>query len=343
LDDGILKSVRTMKKNVIKVEITYKSIVFVLLLILSVLFVYKIREMLLELFVAILITTTLNPIVNKLSKRMIPRVLAIVVVYLLMFGVLGVTIASLIPAVIDQSSKFVSGIPIYVERLGIFGPYSEQILSQVISMVSSFPGQLARFTLTAFTNVFSLLAIFIFAFYLLLYRDKLYGQLEYLLGEEKAKSINKFALILEKKLGGWARGQLMLMFIIFLTTYVGLLILGIPYALPLAILAGLLEIVPYIGPIISAIPAVIIALSISPFLGISTVILYILVQQLENYLIVPKVMQKSVGVNPIVTLLALSIGLRLAGIVGVLLSIPIVVALQVFLTEYFTAKNLNES
>ena len=135
------------------------------------------------------------------------------------------------------------------------------------------------------------------------------------------------------------RGQLLLMLAIGLATFLGLILLGIPYALPLAILAGLLEIIPTLGPIIAAIPSIIIGFGISPFIGFAVAFLALLVQQLESYFLVPKVMEKSVGVSPIVTLLALAVGAKLAGIAGVFISMPVLITSQVLLKEYLSSKD----
>jgi predicted PurR-regulated permease PerM len=110
--------------------------------------------------------------------------------------------------------------------------------------------------------------------------------------------------------------------------------MGIPYALPLAILAGVLEIIPLLGPIISAVPIALIGFGISPVIGFAVIALSFSVQQIENYLLVPKIMEKSVGVSPIITLLALAIGARFAGVVGAIISIPTVIMLQVLAKEY---------
>ncbi len=99
-------------------------------------------------------------------------------------------------------------------------------------------------------------------------------------------------------------------------------------------IAGTLEIIPYIGPVIAAIPAIILGFSISPFVGFASIGLAILVQQLENYVLVPKIMEKSTGVSPIVTLLALAIGYRIAGIVGMIISIPFVIVIQTLLLNH---------
>ena len=122
------------------------------------------------------------------------------------------------------------------------------------------------------------------------------------------------------------------------SSYIGFIILGIPYALPLALLAGIFEIVPYLGPVVASIPAIILGFSISPFVGGATIGLAVLIQQLENYLFVPKIMEKSTGVSPIITLLSLAVGAKLAGITGMVISIPIVIIIQTLLQNRFQEK-----
>jgi predicted PurR-regulated permease PerM len=124
------------------------------------------------------------------------------------------------------------------------------------------------------------------------------------------------------------------MFFVGLATYIGLLIIGIPFALPLAILAGLFEIVPFLGPIVASVPAIIIGLGISPLTGLGVAAMAFLINQLENYLLVPKIMEKSVGISPLIILIALTIGARLAGIIGIIISVPFVITLQVLVSEY---------
>ena len=130
---------------------------------------------------------------------------------------------------------------------------------------------------------------------------------------------------------------LLLMLLIGVLSYIGFIALGIPYALPLAMLAGIFEIVPYVGPILASIPAIILGFSISPFLGFAAVGLAVLIQQLENYVLVPKITERSTGVSPIVTLLSLAIGFRLAGIVGMIISIPIVIIIQTLVQHKYSS------
>ena len=121
--------------------------------------------------------------------------------------------------------------------------------------------------------------------------------------------------------------------IIGLLSYIGLTVLGIPYALPLSLIAGVLEVIPVIGPIISAIPAILIAVVFSPFLGLGVAALYFVIQQLENHLIVPQVMKRAVGLNPLVVILAIAIGSKLLGLAGALLAVTLAVVGQIIVTE----------
>ena len=136
-------------------------------------------------------------------------------------------------------------------------------------------------------------------------------------------------------MGSWVRGELTLMLAVGIFTYIGLSILGVEIALPLAILAGILEIVPNIGPIISAVPAVLVALTIHPLTALATASLYFLVQLAENNFLVPKIMQKAVGVNPLISILGLMIGFRLAGPAGAILALPSIIVIHTIGLEYF--------
>ena len=317
-----------------KIEISHKTVIFTILFLIFLWFLFQIRDIILIFFLALLIMAILNPFVSRLSKYKIPRVLSILLVYILTFGIIGVTLASIIPPLIDQTTSFVNNLPKFIANLGLPSVIGGQIINELVSQIGALPGQVAKVTVSVFSNVIGVLTVFVFAFYMLLARDKSDKQLSSLFGEKRSKDIGKIIGLLEKRLGEWARAQLALMLVIGISTYIGLSLLGIPFALPLSILAGLLEIVPYIGPIIAAIPAVIIGFGISSIIGFATAALTFLVQQLENLVFVPTIMQKSAGVSPIATLLALAVGFRLAGLVGVLISVPIFITVQVVTKEY---------
>ncbi len=312
-----------------KVEISHRTIIFTFVLVGFIWFVFLIKEIIFTLFVALLIMVILNPLVRKLSRFRIPRGPSVLIVYFFVFGVVGVSLASVIPVLLEQTGNFAQGLPSYIEHLNINSAIADQVSRQLLAQVGTLPGRIVELTVSVVSNFISVLTVLTFTFYLLLLRDKLESQLVFLFGEKKSQEIGDLIDELEVKLGGWARGQLLLMVTVGFFNYIGLTLLGVPFALPLGILAGFLEILPYIGPVIAGIPAVVIGFGISPLIGAATVALAFLVQQVENYVLVPKIMERSVGVNPVVTLLSLAIGFRIAGIVGVLVSIPVVITLRV--------------
>lgn len=321
-----------------KIEISHKTVIFTVVFLIFLWFLYFIRDILLQLFVALLVMAILNPLVIKLSKFRIPRTISVLLAYLIAFGLFGVVLAGIIPALIEQTTSFVNSLPKYLDNLGISWVLGERLLTQFFSQLITLPGQILKVGVSVFSNVLSVVTVLIFTFYLLLARDKLDDQLGVFFGEEKKREIRRIIDHLEGKLGGWARAELTLMVLVGIFSFVGLTLLGIPFALPLALLAGLLEIIPTLGPILAAVPSVIIGFSISPLMGLATTSLAFLIQQVENYVFVPKVMEKSVGVSPIITLLALAIGFRLAGLVGAAISVPVVITLQVLSKEYLLSK-----
>lgn len=321
-----------------KIEISHKTVIFTVVFLLGLWFLYSIRDIILGLFAALLIMAILNPLVTRLTKFKVPRSLSVLLTYFLVFGVLGFVLASIVTPLVEETANFANGLPKYLENLGIASFFGQEAMQNLISQIVSLPGQVFKVGVSVFSNLVATFAALVFAFYLLIARDKLAIQLESLFGEEKSKRIGGVIDKLETKLGSWARGEFILMVLVGLTIFIGLKLLGIPYALPLAILAGLMEIIPSLGPIITAIPTVIIGLGISPVMGLATAALIFLVHQLEGYLFVPKVMQKSAGISPIATLLSIAIGAKLAGIVGVLISVPVLITLQVLLKEYLSQK-----
>lgn len=327
------------------IELSHRTIIFTVFFLAFVWFLAQIIQIIIALFIAILLMTALNPAVDKLAKTKIPRPFAILIVYLLLVGVVVLGLAWIIPPFVDQATRLVNRFPAFVdqiggwfESLGISG-IDKSIIDSQISQVGNIPFDIVRFTVSFFSNIVLVFSVLVITFYLLIERKNLDKYLLILFGDDGEKRAKKFVDHLEARLGGWVRGEITLMSIIGVMTYIGLRLLGIPYALPLAIFAGILEALPNIGPVISAIPGVVIALTISPVMGLATAALYFLVQQLENSLIVPKVMQKATGVNPLVTILSLAIGFHLAGPLGAILAVPVVIVIHVLATEALFSKS----
>lgn len=317
-----------------KIEISHRTIIFAVLVLLSLGLVFILRDLILELFVAVLLMAIFGPMVSGLSKYKVPRVVSVLLTYVLIIGALVGTVSLLIPAVVNETTSFVNNLPGYLSNIGVTQVISSEIIKGFANNAGMAPGAIFQFTFSIVNNIVAILAVLMFAFYMLVSRDKLEDQLGISFGEEKKKELGGLIDTLEKKLGGWARGELILMLVVGVATYIGLRIIGIPYALPLAILGGILEIVPLLGPIVAAIPSVLIGFGISPLTGLGVAAMAFLIQQLENYVLVPKIMEKSAGVSPLVTLIALAVGARLAGVVGAIISVPVVITLQILTKKY---------
>lgn len=318
-----------------KIEISHRTIIFTIFFLILIWFLYQIRQIILAVFISVVLMSALNPTIDRLERVKIPRILAIIIVYLLILGGFGVVLSFVIPALIDQTSFFVNRLVSFLKGFHFFGIKTD-ILAAQVAQFGSIPANLLKLIVSAFSNLLTLAALFVITFYLLLERKNLDRYLMILFGDNEKKA-KGFVDKVEKKLGGWVRGEVALMTIVGLLTYIGLRLLGMEFALPLALLAGILEIIPNIGPLVAAVPAVLVGLGTSLWMGAAVAALYFLVQQIENSVIVPKVMQKAAGVNPLATILGLTIGFKIAGIVGAVLAIPLVLVIQVVASEIFTS------
>lgn len=275
--------------------------------------------------------TALRPLVEALVTIKIPRVFAILLIYILIFGGIGGVIASLIPSIAVQSNRLVQELPGYAEKVIPTLDINIQAITQEIAPITQ---NILRVGVEVFNNIINIVTVLVFTLYLLLSRNNVKTLLQQFTNEETGEKIHTVLRDIELKLGYWARGQFILMVIIGVTSYIGLTLLKVEYALPLAVFAGLLELVPMIGPIVAAIPAVLVALTISPVLAISVAAMYFVIQQFENHLIVPFIMRKAVGFSPIITIVAFMIGARFAGVVGAVLAIPVILVLQVVIAYF---------
>lgn len=319
-----------------KIDISHKTVIFIAVFILGLWMIYLIRDLLLILFVAVILMSALSPLVRFLAKFRVPKSLAIAITYIIIIAIASGLLAIVLPPLLEETSRLFLTLPPHLEQLFDIAAIDKSVLQSQLSSISR---NVFSITLAAFSNLLTIIFLLVLTFYLILERDSLEVKIASLfVGREER--FKKLIMQIEDKLGGWFRGQLLLSFIIGILSYIGLMILGIPYALPLAVVAGILEVVPVIGPIISAIPAVLIAVTVSPLLAIGVAAMYFVIQQLENNLIVPQVMQRAVGLNPLVVILAIAVGSRLLGFAGALLAVPIAVVLQIIVTEIIEERKL---
>lgn len=314
-----------------KIEISHRTIIFTVVFLLALWLLFQIRDILFLVFIAFILMTALRPLVDWLSWVKVPRVVAILFIYGVVFGFFGVSLAGAVPTLVVQSTKFIQELPTFLEKVLPYWNIDARSLSQQIAPISE---NVLKLTVGIFSNLVTTLTVLVFTFYFLLERKKLESFLTNTMGEDAAERIIVTLKEVESRLGAWVNGQILLMALIGVAVYFGLTMLHVEFALPLAIIAGVLEIVPMIGPIASAIPAILVALTVSPFLALSVVALYFIIQQVENNIFVPLILRKSVGFSPIVTIFSLMVGARLAGAVGAILTVPIVLVLQVILRAF---------
>ncbi len=316
-----------------KIEISHRTIIFTVLFILSLRFLYEIRTILLALYIAIILMAALNPIVDRIEKWGLPRWAGILLLYLLIFVVFAGPIAGLIPPLVEQTDSLIQTVMDLADRLSAFGLSSTKIQAQ-LQELSGLPSQILKLSVSILSNIASVIGVLIMAFYLLMERANLEEFLLYLFGQNGKDRANSVIDKLERRLGGWVRTQFLLMTIIGVFSYIGFRILNLNFALPLAIIAGLLEILLYVGPVIAALLALIVGLLQSPLIGLMAFIWSEIVQQLESNFLVPMLIKKALGVNPLITIVALAIGFKLGGVAGAILSLPVYLTIEVFAKEF---------
>lgn len=319
-----------------KIEISLRTVLATLAILAGLWLILQIKDILFLVFLAFLLMTAIYPMVLWLERFRIPRPISTLLIYFVVLGVLGVIVGSAVPALVSQSTKLAAALPGTAARVLPYWNIDFQTISGQIAPLSA---NVLSVTLGIFSNILTTFMVFIITFYLIVERRRAEATLTGFFGAATGKKVAEILRVTERRLGAWVRGELLLMTFCGVLIYIGLVILHIDFALPLAIIAALLEIVPMIGPVIAAVPAVLLALAVSPVLALSVVILYIVIQQVENNIFVPIVMKRSVGLSPLVTILALMVGARLGGIGGAVIAVPSVLVLQVILTSIVGAKN----
>lgn len=324
------------------VEISTKTILMVIGILLVMAFIFFIRDIVFLLFLALMFAAAIDQPIDWLNRKGVPRAVGVIFIYLIVLSLFAVSIALIIPPIAEQLRGLAEAIPSLFEKLGILvgtpasqGDNVKSVLSTIgNSFASSTSAGLFSTISGIFGGFFSMALVMVLTFYLVVHENGMKRFIRSLVPVKNIPYAMSLINRIQYRIGGWLRGQLALALIIFVITYIGLLLLDVPYALVLALTAGIMEIVPYIGPIVAAIPAVLLAFGDDPLKAVFVMVLYVVIQQLENHIFVPKIMQKAVGLNPVIIILALLIGAKLAGVVGLLLALPVATAVGEFLTDF---------
>lgn len=334
------------------VNISTMAFVKVLIVIAVIGFLYIIRDILAVLFIAILFASALSPWVSTMQSHRIPRRLGILLIYSSILGIIVLAVVLIIPPIIQEYTQLVAVFPQYSDRVvQLLQSISPEIniIEYVKTFFKSIESNLPHVASIVFVKIFDVLQgliafviVCVVTFYMVAEEGMIKRTIQSLAPPKYHESIDSLIIKIQKKIGLWVRGQSLLCLIIGVLCYIGLSVLGVQYALILGFIAGLTELIPVLGPIMGGIPAVFVAFNQSPMLALFVLLLYFIIQRIENDFLVPTVMSKAVGVNPLVSIIALLIGGKLGGIVGVFLAIPVVTVIGV-LVEYFFGEDRKES
>ena len=332
-------------KPVYSLDISFSVLLKIILALAVVYFAYSILDILVILLVAIILATAIAPSVDWLQRYHLPRSVSLVIIYLLLFLAITVVIAVMAPPLANQAAGLANSLPYYYDKLlygvaGAGGPFQDkaaaalqQALQSLGSGLAAATGSVLASLAKIFGGILQFILTLVITFYLIADENGLKRFALSLTPNNQQNYIENLFVRVQTKMGSWLRGQLLLMLVIGFMVYIGLFALSMPYALVLALWAGLTEVVPYAGPVLGAIPAILLALSISPLTALLVLVLYVLIQQLENNIIVPMIMKKSVGLNPIVSIIAVMVGYNIDGIVGALIAIPVATILALILSD----------
>lgn len=329
-----------------KIELTTWSIIKVILIGFGFWLLIQTLNIIALLFVVLILVAALAPSVAWLRVRSIPRPAAVTVVMLAVISLIGLILASIIPALVAELTTFLSSeFPALVSK---FAPYlatvthSEQLLNNLVGQLQQFSGNIFTGVISIFGGIVSALTVLALTFYFLLEEHPIKQAGINLWPAKHRDQIGKSIQRIMDKLGAWLRGQFLLSLIVGGLTAIVLSLISVPSPLALGVLAGILEIVPIIGPFVTGIVMVVMA-AISPEdaalkIGL-TLGFFVILQVVEGQFLVPNVMRQAIGISPFLVIIALLIGSQLGGIPGAILAVPLAAMIQVVAQDWPKFRN----
>ena len=313
---------------------------------------YLVRSQLLLLYVAGLFATGLAPLVRMIERQRIlpigtkrlPRAAAILVIYAAVLGTIAGIGAAVVPPMVRQSQEFWKALPQLIDqaqaRLVSWGLISaDASYKELLEQAPTGSGDLVTMIIAALWGfvggIFGFVTMLLLTFYLLVDSQSLFDFFVRLFPRKRRQQVAQVSALVTIKVSAWLGGQMLLGFIIGVTTAIGLALMGVPYFFVLAMIAGIGEMIPMVGPLLSAIPAVAVAFTVSPGLALGVAVFFIVQQVLENNVLVPKVMGETVGLSAVTVIASLVIGTELLGFVGALLAVPTAAIIQVLVEELY--------
>jgi len=338
------------------ISITTSTIIRTLMIIGVVALAYFLRDLIVVLLASVVIASAAEPFTRSLMRWRLPRLLAVVLIYVVAIFGISASLYFFIPPLFIELSNLASTLPSSFDSFNLFDPNLDplsaitgglvssislkEIITEIQRAIVSESGGLFTATGTLFGGAASFVLIIVLSFYLSVQEDGVGDFLRLVTPVSHEKYVTGLWARSREKIGQWMKGQLLLGLIIGILVYLGLSLLGVKYALVLAVLAAVMELIPFFGPVISAVPAVLLGFSDSLVLGLLVLGFYIVVQQFENHLIYPLVVRKIVGIPPILVIIVLFVGARLAGILGMMLAVPLATIVMELASDYQKKKHI---
>jgi predicted PurR-regulated permease PerM len=316
---------------------------------------YLVRGTLLLIYISMLFATGMAPLVRwierqrvrAISIRRVPRAAAILVIYATVIGLLVLIGAAVIPPMVVQAEEFWKNLPGYLDQAqrkiaswGLIAPDAsyKDLLQQAPANGGNVVGVILA-TLGGFVGgIFGFVSILLLTFYFLVESDDIFNLFVRIFPRRQRDQVADVLGKASEKISAWLGGQLLLGLIIGMMSAVGFAFMGVPYFFVLAVIAAIGEMIPMVGPLLSAIPAVGVALTVSPTLALGVAAFCLLLQLVENNVLVPKVMGQTVGLSAVTVIISLAIGTELLGFVGALLAVPTAAIIQVLFEELYLAE-----
>ncbi len=343
--------------NISMLNISASSIFKVIFILILFWALFVLRDLVLVVLTAILIASAVEPATRWFKKYKVPRVMAVLIVYLLAGLIFAVSFYFLLIPLLSETTTLLKDLPAHLTELEVWNPLQDGFFGQSVIRDFSLREAINQANLALsgsfnflgaasifFGGMLSFVLIIVLSFYLSVQEGGVSRFLRLVTPIKYEEYVLDLWRRSEVKIGLWVQGQIVLAVIVGVLTYLGLLLLGIPNALLLAFLAALMEIIPVFGPIIAAVPAIALGfLDGGLTVALIVVGLYVIIQQFESQLIYPLVVKKVVGLSPIVVILSLVVGFKLAGFLGILISVPLAAVVMVFLEDMDKRKHATVS
>lgn len=339
-----------------KLNVTISPVSFVYLAIVvgGALLLWYLSGVVVLVLASLIFAAGLDPSVRRLQQMKFPRWLAVLVIYLLVLAILGYLVVLIAPNLSEQINSLVKDFPAHkakIESSLVSQPLLLEGFDRVSSSITGKPEiivtQVSQVATGVIGSVFGFITFLVLTFYFLLNgREIAESIIRYIPRRENRQRVAKIARQSSIKLGHWIRFQLLMSVIVFVSMYILLTILGVQYALAFALFAGLLQFVPFIGPVIGAVPAGLGALSVSPFTALVVVIFVVILQMVLANVVSPMLFKKAIGVSPVIILIAVLIGFALFGPIGIILAVPVAAVIDVVfdsLGSDYVKEKINEA